>query len=85
MLDYISEWILSTDEASTGVASCLVGEDGSSAIVIVSGANLLLTPEEVTAAEEVIKSAKVMVCQLEVTQEATLAALRLAKQHKGKS
>lgn len=76
-----TDYIVSTDGASTGVAPCLVDQNGSSAIIIVSGANLLLTPQEIEQAEEVIKSSKVMICQLEVTQEATLAALRIAKKH----
>ena len=77
--------ILTTGDASTGVAPCLVGQNGESAIVIVSGANLLLTPEEIQATESVISGAKVIVCQLEITAQATLAALRLAKQHGGES
>ena len=77
------DYILTTSEAATGVAPCLVGENGSSAIVIVSGANLLLTPDEVNQAEDIIKKSKVMVCQLEIKQEATITALRLAKKHGG--
>lgn len=56
---------------------------GQNAIVIVSGANLLLTEAEVAAAEEVIAGAKVMVCQLEVKPEVTLCALQLGKKHGG--
>ena len=48
-----------------------------------SGANLLLTPDEVNQAEDIIKKSKIMVCQLEITQEATITALRLAKKHRG--
>ncbi|XP_067941626.1 ribokinase-like [Watersipora subatra] len=76
-----TDYILNTEKASTGVAPCLVGQNGESAIVIVSGANLLLTPQDVDAAERLIQSAKVMVCQLEITAASTMEALRLAKKH----
>lgn len=79
ILDNIS----TTKEAATGVAPCLVGENGSSAIVIVSGANLLLESREIKEAESMIKRSKIMVCQLEITEDATITALRLAKKHGG--
>ncbi|XP_064623530.1 ribokinase-like [Lineus longissimus] len=70
-----------TKEASSGVAPIAVNDDGQNAIVIVSGANLKLSEEDLNKAENIIKSSKVMVCQLEVRPEITLAALRMAKKH----
>lgn len=63
-------------------ASCVfVGEN---AIVIVSGANQCLEKEEVWAARDVVAGAKVVVCQLEIAPETTLAALKMAKELGGK-
>lgn len=56
---------------------------GQNSIVIVAGANLLLTEENVMAAEAVVKETKMVICQLEVSPQTTLAALKLAKKHKG--
>ena len=56
---------------------------GENAIVIVSGANQSLSADDVQASESLISSAKVIVCQLEVPVETSLAALTLAKQHGG--
>ena len=53
---------------------------GENAIVIVSGANSKLTPSDVQAADDLISSAKVVVCQLEVPPDTSLEALKLAKQ-----
>ena len=58
---------------------------GKNSIVIVSGANMLLDETNIRAAEDVIKSAKVMVCQLEISPKTTLEAMTLAKKHRGKS
>lgn len=56
---------------------------GQNAIVIVPGANLLLTETDLDISEEVISKSKVVVCQLEIKPEVTLAALRLGRKHKG--
>lgn len=48
-----------------------------------SGANLLLSEDDVHAAKDLIRHSKVLVCQLEVPPSTSLAALRLAKSNKG--
>lgn len=50
-------------------------------IVIVQGANALLSPKDVVEAKEKIQSASVLVCQFESSLEATLEALKLYKGH----
>ena len=49
-------------------------------VIIVTGANDLLTPEEVEIARPVIADAQMLVCQLEIPVDITLAALRIARQ-----
>ena len=44
---------------------------------------MTLRPADVQDAAELIAGSKVMVCQLEVPQETSLEALRVAKQHSG--
>ena len=56
---------------------------GENAIVIVSGANMKLTVDDVLEAEYIVKDAKVLVCQLEIEPAVTLAALRMAKRLNG--
>ena len=57
---------------------------GENSIVIISGANLLLTEDDVKAAKDVITSASVVVCQLEIKPEVTQVALSIAKKAGGK-
>jgi len=72
--------------AATGVAQILVAADGDNTIVVTPGANYHLTPSEVDEAFQTLLARddgpkqRVVVCQLEVTQETTMRALQLAKQ-----
>ncbi|MGQ9501373.1 MAG: ribokinase [Anaerolineae bacterium] len=75
-----TRFVFFTDQAFSGVAPIAVDPEGHNAIIIVTGANDLLTPEEIEAARPVITNAQVVVCQLEIPVEITLAALRIARQ-----
>ncbi|XP_062502157.1 ribokinase-like isoform X1 [Corticium candelabrum] len=68
------------DGLSSGVAPIAVDEKGENAIIIVSGANSDLSPSDVRTATSIIKSAAVVVCQLEVPSETSLAALEMGRQ-----
>jgi len=68
-----------TDQAFSGVAPIAVDPEGRNSIIIVTGANDLLTPAEIEAARPEIAAADVLVCQLEIPLEPNLAALRLAR------
>jgi ribokinase len=69
-----------TGDAFSGVAPIAVDSQGRNSIIIVTGANDLLTVDEVEAARPEITASAVLVCQLEIPLEISLAALRLARQ-----
>lgn len=68
-----------TEEASSGVAPIFVDPAGRNAIVIVTGANDLLTAEEIERARPAMRRAGAVVCQLEIPLATTLLALRAAR------
>ena len=68
-----------TEEASSGVAPIFVDPAGRNAIVIVTGANDLLTAEEIERARPAMRQAGAVVCQLEIPLATTLLALRAAR------
>ncbi|CAM9669441.1 unnamed protein product [Chrysoparadoxa australica] len=73
-------YIATTDMAPTGIAQICVDDEGGNTIVIVPGANHLLSPADLTdGVATAVASCKVLLCQLEVKQEVTLEALKLAK------
>jgi len=77
--------VLFTDKAFSGVAPIAVDAEGNNSIIIVTGANDLLSPEEIEAARPAIAGAQILVCQLEIPLDTTIAALRIARQEKVKT
>jgi ribokinase len=63
----------------TGNAAIFVDDAAQNVIVVVPGANALVTAEQVRSASEVIAKADVVVAQLETPIETTLEAFRLAR------
>jgi len=72
--------VLFTEEAFSGVAPITVDENAQNSIIIVTGANDLLTEEEIESARPTIAASQALVCQLEIPLEITLAALRVARE-----
>ena len=69
-----------TDQAFSGVAPIAVDSEGRNSIIIVTGANDLLTVAEVEAARPAIASSSILVCQLEIPLDISLTALRIARE-----
>lgn len=69
-----------TDAAFSGVAPIAVNPEGQNSIVIVTGANDLLTEAEIEAARPTISSSGAVVCQLEIPLNLTLKALTVARE-----
>ena len=66
-------------ESHTGVALCQVGASGEKQILSAAGANARLTAQHVRDAEEALRSARVVLCQLGVPLEAVQEAVRIAR------
>ena len=71
--------ILITPGVSSGLAIVMVEDSGENAIAVVPGANGCVTAEDVESHAEVIRSADILLLQLELTLEPVLAAIRIAR------
>jgi ribokinase len=72
---------IKTDNAEpSGVALIFVAEKGENSIAVASGANARLSHRDVTEAEEVIKSADILLMQLETPMESVKRAAKIAKE-----
>ena len=71
----------STADTPSGMALITVEDSGQNTIVVEPGANALLTPADVHAAEHTIATADVLLLQLEVPEPANTAALQIARKH----
>ena len=63
----------------TGAAAILVNSHGQNEIVVALDANNALTPADVEAHEDTLRSARVMVTQLEANLDAEARAMRIAR------
>ena len=68
-------------QAPTGVALITVDERAENTIVVASGANMCITPEDVSAAKKCFAGAAAVVMQFETPLPAIQRACHLAHQH----
>jgi ribokinase len=66
--------------SATGIALITVDDHGENSIVVVSGANMRLSPQDVDAAGQTIASSRVLLLQLESPLETVIHAAQYAHQ-----
>ncbi|GAX61999.1 sugar kinase [Candidatus Scalindua japonica] len=76
-----TQHIIHETDASTGVALIVVEEGGQNSIVVSSGANSRITPSDISQAEAVIRSANLILLQLEIPLPAVVKAAQCARHH----
>jgi ribokinase len=76
-----TRYIIQDDKASSGVAVIMVDYAGENIIAVAQGANAKLSPEDVLAAEDVIKSANCLLVQMEIPLVSVQAAVQIAVKH----
>lgn len=74
-------FVLRDPGSATGVALITVDDAGQNSIVVVSGANARLTPEDVARAESAFEGASVLLLQLETPLLTISAAIERARRH----
>jgi ribokinase len=67
-----------TDDVPTGVAIITVDRSGENTIAVSPGANARLSPDDVAAAAQVVREARVLLVQLEVSIDTVAAAVQTA-------
>lgn len=73
--------VIQDASTTTGVALIVVADDGQNSIVVASGANMQVTPDDVDAAAETIAAANVLLLQLEIPLDAVQRAAEIAHEH----
>lgn len=73
-------FVMVTPDTATGTATILVDEtNGQNRIIVASGANAKITPDDILSAKDEIAGADAMILQNEVDPQVSLTAARLAK------
>lgn len=73
-----------TDGISTGVALIPVDDKGENSIIVSSGANALLSPDDIVAAEPLFQEAAILLMQLETPIPTLISAAKTAKRYGAK-
>jgi ribokinase len=76
-----TDYVVRDLEHPTGVAPIWVDDTGENRIVVAPGANMLVSPADIDAADSVIAQADVLIVQLEIPVETSHYALRKAQSH----
>jgi ribokinase len=76
-----TKYIVWDEEASTGVALIMIDKEGEDIICVAPGANGKLSPEDVSNAEEAIKSTNCVLLQLEIPMKTVEFAIKLASKY----
>lgn len=79
-----TSYVYQTDDAMSGVAPINVDPTGRNSIIIVTGANDLLTKQEIEASRQAIVNADVLICQWEIPMDINLEAMKIAKENNTK-
>ena len=75
----IDSHITTLPGVASGIASILVDDKGQNSIVIAGGANDLLSPAHIDAAQGLIEQADIVVLQLETPMDTVVHAIKLAR------
>ena len=75
----IDSHITTLPGVASGIASILVNDNGQNSIVIAGGANDLLSPAHIDAAQGLIEQADIVVLQLETPMATVVHAIKLAR------
>ena len=75
----IDSHIITLPGVASGIASILVDDNGQNSIVIAGGANDLLSPAHIDAAQGLIEQADIVVLQLETPMATVVHAIKLAR------
>lgn len=72
------EGVRAIPDATTGIANIFVSQ-GDNSIIVLSGANHLLSPEDIDRSKQAIEQADIVLLQLEIPLETVSHAAKLAK------
>lgn len=76
-----TQYLITDNEAATGIASIWVDDKGQNSIIVTPGANARVGRADVDAAAAAFRHARVLVAQLEIPLETVQYAFQIARKH----
>lgn len=74
-----TNYVLIDEKEPTGMAMIMVNENGNNSIIVVPGANMAITNEDIEGSKEAIKESDIVISQFETPINVTLEAFKEAK------
>lgn len=71
--------LITKERVSTGTAFITVNKEGNNSIVVVQGANVQFTPEDIEAHRDLLEECEIVILQLEIPMDTVLYAVKLAR------
>jgi ribokinase len=75
------EFVQESERSTSGTAMILVDQKGENSIVVASGANFDVTPDDVFSRENLFAECDVVLLQLELPQQTIRAAIEVGRRH----
>lgn len=75
------QFILFDSQSSSGVGNIVIDSNGNNRIIVVPGANLKFTEQDVEGFESVIKDSDIVILQLEIPLETVYKSIELSNKH----
>lgn len=76
-----TEYVFKDEKDTTGVAIITVNDEGDNSIIVVSGANMALSYEDIKSTERLIEESHIVIAQFETPEHITLEAFKIAKSY----
>lgn len=77
----VTDFVWKTPNTPNGIALIGVADNGENNIIVISGANMKVTPQDVQAAADSIRGADVLLLQLEIPLESVVEAAKIAHEN----
>lgn len=74
-------YIFKDDKEPTGMAIINVDDNGDNSIIVVSGANMTISSNEICSTEAAIEESNIVITQFETPMDMSIEAFKLAKKH----
>ena len=74
-------YLLIDENENTGTALITVDGKGENEIIVISGSNMKLLPDDIDSNKDIFSKVNVVICQLEIPLETVMKAARLSKEN----
>lgn len=76
-----ADYVLRDERQSTGIGFITLEESGKNRIIIIPGANMAFTPDDLVKCKELIRKAEIVILQFEIPMDTTCKCMELSSEY----